>query len=464
MSEKKVSRRKFIAAGGAVVAAAAIGGAAYYLSNLPTPPPTLTTTATASSASSSTPSGPVQLKMLTADWSPVPALSDPTMIPKAFSDFTGGQITVNVETSPWETFWEKSALEWSNGSPSYDVFGADSLQFPTVAANDYFYDLSQWPQQQGLDPIRWDLLSKSSYNFLQYGGKTWGIPMLESCVLLACRQDLLEKGGLKVPTNWDEYLHVAEQLNSPAQGVYGTALHGGLFEACIGANWLPRLVGTTPPTGDLDGFLFDSQGKPLFEQTGVRPLQLMQSVLPFAPPGTIAWSYPEVSAGVRTGKVAMVMDFTDDTFGYETGSDSVVAGKMVYAPLPKEDGAKQTIVSPVCFMGVNKQSKHPVEAYKFLQWMVNQGAAYQLFANAMPLVSPYLPVRQKLPQQYAKVYDTLNGEFFVPYHFWEKNSLEVLQKIYEPVSLALSGKMTPQEAMKRAAADAAATVKILPKQ
>ncbi len=412
----------------------------------------------------------VELKMLTCDWAPTPALTNPEKIPAAFEEYTGGRIKIKVETYPWEVFWEKNMLELSGGSPSYDIIAVDALQFPGVVAGGWTYDLTDWPKEQGLGPINWDVLSGPSRASLEWEGKYWGIPYFEAAIVLVVRKDLLDKYGLEVPKTWDEFLEAAKKLTLDTDGdgridIYGTALYAGMNESCFGADWLPRLVGGTPPRGDLDGFLFDSKGNPLFNrpEAGVKALKRMKDVLPYCPPGTLAWSYGEVSAAVTDGKIAMVVTFSDITFDFENPEVSKVAGKLLYTHLPTDPGSKVTVVSPVCYMAINKASKHPKEAYEFFRWFVNEETGYELFFEMNPIITPDLRIREKHAAEWGKVYEILEGEFYVPYHFWEKNALEVIYKIYEPLSLSLADKITVEEAIDMAATDTAKIVEVLKK-
>ena len=234
-----------------------------------------------------------------------------------------------------------------------------------------------------------------------------------------------------------------------------------MHEANYGCDWLPRLAGGVPPRGDGDGYVFDSKGNPLFRETGVKAVQRMMDILPYCPPGTLSWGYGEVAAAMRDSKVALQTTFVDISFDFENPEISKVAGKLTYAHLPTDPGAIQTVIDPVIFMGINSASEHPKEAYEFLRWYVNEGKGYEWQFDLCPVISPDLRMREKYKAEWGQVYDLLEGDDYVQYHLWAVNFLEAVYKIYEPISMALAGRITADRAMDMAATEVAGMVKIM---
>jgi len=420
-------------------------------------------------------SSPVEIKLLTCDWAADAAITNPDKIAKAFEEYTGGRITLKVDSYPFESFWEKEIMELSSGSSSYDLISVDAPTFQGYVINGWIYDLTDWPDQQtrsrhGLKGINWNAFSGQSNQFLSYQGKKWAVPFMDWWQILIARQDLLEQCGLTVPKNWDEFTHNAKKLTLDVDGdgqyeVFGTALYPGMFESSVGADWLTRLVGTVPPRGDLDGFLFDSEGNTVFNKTdaGAKALKRIKDVLPYCAPGTLSWSYGEVNVAVRAGKVGQVAVFCDMSYEFENPEASEVAGKLVYTHLPYDSasGAQQATIMGTNAYGINRASKHAIEAYEFLEWLSNSEKVYQYYYDVSPITNCYVPIRDKYEAEWGKVWATMGEEVYaVPYHFYCKNTMEVFYQIWEQIGKHLAGEVDAQTAMDKAAEAVAGIVKL----
>ena len=417
-------------------------------------------------------SPPVEIKLLTCDWASDAAITDPDKIARAFEEYTGGRIKLKVDSYPFESFWEKEIMELSSGSPSYDLVSVDAPTFQGIITAGWVYDLTDWPSKEtkskyGLKDINWNSFSEQAREFLTYEGKRWAVPFMDWWQTLIVRKDLLEKYGLEVPKNWDDFLDVAKKLTLDVDGdgkidIYGTALYSGMFESCVGADWLTRLVGTVPPTGGLDGFLFDSEGNVIFNRpgAGAKALERIKEVLPYCAPGTLSWSYGEVNVAIREGKVGMVAVFCDMSYEFENPEVSKVAGNLIYTHLPYDSGAKQATIMGTNAYGINKASKHPLEAYEFLEWLSNNEKPYQLYYEVSPITNCYLSIREKYKAKWGKVWKTMGPEIYaVPYHFYCKNTMEIFYTIWEQIGMHLTGKIDAQTAMDAAAKEIARIVK-----
>jgi len=405
----------------------------------------------------------VELKILGMDWSPFEAFKDREMIPRAYENYTKGAVKIRVESYPWEAYWEKSLLELSTGSPTYDIVFCD-IWHPSVVSRGWFYDLTDWPKEQGFEPINWSFLSKTSLMGIELKGKYWGAPLYEGILAIFARQDMLDQSGMVMPRTWDDFLAVVKKFTRDTDGdgeidFWGTALHAGMGESLWACDFISRLIGQTPPKGDGDGYIFDSKGNPIFQEAGMKALNRMIEVLPYSPPGTLAWSYGEVSGAMRDSRIALTITYGDSSWDFENPELSKVVGKIAYAAIPTDPGLKQPLLDAVIMGGINKASKNAKEAYDFLRWYVNEGKAYEMQFPLCPLVTPDLRMREKHRAEYGHMFKIYEGDLYIPYHLGVTNLLEVIFKISEPLSMCLNGRLSAEQAIEEAVSAVTGIVK-----
>ncbi|TQS45857.1 ABC transporter substrate-binding protein [Cryptosporangium phraense] len=167
-------------------------------------------TACGGSKSDDDPNAKATLSYAVWDKNQVPAME------KLAADFhqSHPNITVNVQATPWETYWTKLKAAASGGAAP-DVFWMNGPNFQLYATNgvlkplDDGTDLSNYP--------------KSLVDLYTVDGKTYGIPKDFDTVGLWYNKTLFDAAGVKYPDDtwtWDTFKAAAKKLTNKAKGVY----------------------------------------------------------------------------------------------------------------------------------------------------------------------------------------------------------------------------------------------------
>ncbi|MBB3527354.1 ABC transporter substrate-binding protein [Rhizobium sp. BK456] len=375
-----------------------------------------------------------------------------------FSDVLANQIAksydgaeLSADPVPQNEQYEKLLVEMSQGSSTYDLLALDSLFIHQILGNQWVKSVEEIKADDpSLPPLKYENVIPESLKFVSSDGKRFGIPLTMSTPIFAYRKDLFEAKGLSVPTNWDDYLKCAQALHTDQ--VAGNILLLGGQDAHMSGDWATRLMSMTKLGPEDDGVL-DSANQPIFnsEGQGVKAIQRIKEVLPFAPKGAEGLDYPDGVSLFSQGKAAMFISWSDVFAGLESGP---LKGKIGYAAVPSEKYQQQ--MTGGINLGISTFSQNPDEAYKFLDWMLS-GKGYEAFLEAgetnlvfkSQLEDP--AVRARVPS--LAVYDDFKKRgtttiALPPYRV--PNSVEVQRVLYEEILAAVLSRKTPEEAMKDA--------------
>ncbi|NTF91643.1 extracellular solute-binding protein [Agrobacterium rhizogenes] len=380
-----------------------------------------------------------------------------------FSEILANQIAkaykdaeINAEPVPQNEHYEKLLVEMSQGSSTYDLLVLDALFIHQVIGNNWVQSVEDIKaKDSSLPTLEYENVIPDSLNFVRNDGKLFGIPLTFSTPVFAYRKDLFEAKGLSVPENWDDYRQCAEALHS--DDVAGNILLLGGQDAHMSGDWATRLMGMTK-LGPTDDGVLDANNQPIFnsEGQGVKAIQRLKEVLPFAPKGVQGFDYPDGISLFSQGKAAMFISWSDVFAGLENGP---LKGKIGYAAVPSEKFQQR--MTGGMSLGISVNSANQAEAYKFLDWML-KGEGYKLLLDNGEMNLVYKSqledpaVRKKLPS--LNVYDDFKrrGTTTIacpPYR--ATNSVEVQRVLYEEILAAMLDRKTPEQAM----ADAESRVK-----
>ena len=144
-----------------------------------------------------------------------------------FEEKTGA--TVEVVDFPYTTLHEKTLLDLTSGTGSYDVVDVASQWDGEFAP--YLTDLSDFMDKDNYKTD--EFIEKVLENSGEWQGVQTGIPNASTPQLFAYRTDLLPDG---LPDTWEEYREVAKELTDKDKGMYGISVSattgqlGGVFD------------------------------------------------------------------------------------------------------------------------------------------------------------------------------------------------------------------------------------------
>lgn len=286
------------------------------------------------------------------------------------------EVQIGKPTTPYTQYWDKMLIELQSGSPS-DIYQAG------------FQNLKQYVDMGVLTPLDpyfqdmdWKKFYPSQQQYGVYGGKVYGVVLLNSGYNLIYNKDHFAKAGLKPPTTLDELLDDAKKLtNAPKQ--YGLTVMNTDTNELVGDidNWL---FGAAP---DADWTKVD--GTPdLMNQNVKDTLTFYKSLLDSGavPMGTPKSDYRTM---MLQGRISMMVD-GPWYFGFALAQQPDALSFLDAVPVPTK-----THVTPLAsnVLMIAKNAAHKDEAGAFIrslytkEWQeeyVNVTLSPPGFANTFP--------------------------------------------------------------------------------
>jgi multiple sugar transport system substrate-binding protein len=234
------------------------------------------------------------------------------------------------------------------------------------------HDVGFQPQQQ-LFPNWWRELS-------WYGDKIYGYPYTGLTAFLCYRKDLLDDPenqrkfkaryhrDLAAPTNWKEYMQLAEFFTRPSEHFYGTYISGKQGLA-LWYEWLNFVY-------SFGGNVLDTQHGWEYSDIVVNSPQNVAAteqyvkLIAFSPPDTLNYGWDQAQAALQQQHAFMGLLWSDQTYLLEDTATSKVAGKIGYSLIPSNSGQPASQLEGLTYL-IPTESQHPKEAYRFLEWAMS---------------------------------------------------------------------------------------------
>jgi len=312
-----------------------------------------------------------------------------------------------------------------------DVFRSDVIWTAEFASQGWLYDMTPYIEDRKDDFIQ------SSLETATYEGKIWGVPHYTNAALLYYRTDKIDPA----PATWQE---VYEQAADKGGIVFQGAAYEGLT-----CDWLEIAYAA-------GGSVLSEDGKEatIDSPENVAATKLMADAVKSgaAPKAVATYMEPESLTAWQTGKPAMMRNWP---YAYGLSQDTGrLKGKFDVAPLPAYEGAGKAAILGGGNNVISVYSKNPGGALAVVDFLAQQDWHTQLtadFSQASPLKATYdqpevkkaIPfsddLRQALEQARARPVSPVYPQ--------------ISQAIYKNVNQALSGQMSPEDAMKNAQSD-----------
>ncbi|WP_099203785.1 ABC transporter substrate-binding protein [Scatolibacter rhodanostii] len=273
-------------------------------------------------------------------------------------------VTIVKHIIPNDDYDDKLKVLTAGASGELDVFWVRSpSQVKQYMANDALLDLTDYAKQSGLDlsPIENTTLVGAK----NADGNFFGMPTTGSCWMLFYNKDLFDAKGLEYPIDltWDEYATLSKQLTAEENG---TKYWGGIIP-----NWTLNLGAT-------------SVGEYLTAEAPMENTRKYMEVLhklyveDKSNPGIAEMSAGtfDINSYFGAGNIYMMVngdwEFNLLDVPFEYGA----------APLPVFEGAeKGSTVGQSSYLCVSANSKHPQEAYDFIEFATTSDAGTSIYAK-----------------------------------------------------------------------------------
>ncbi len=242
----------------------------------------------------------------------------------------------------------------------------------SLLTNPAVHDASFQPQQE-LFPNWWRELS-------WYGDKVYGYPYTGLTAYLCYRKDLLEDPENKrkfkaryhreiaAPSNWKEYMQLADFFTRPGDRLYGTYISGKQGPA-LWYEWLNFVY-------SFGGDILDTQHGWEYSDIVVNSPQNIAAtqqylrLIALSPPDTLNYGWNEAQAALQQGHAFMGLLWSDQAYLLEDEANSKFAGKFGYSLIPSNTAHRSSQLEGLTYL-IPAKAKHPKEAYRFIEWAMS---------------------------------------------------------------------------------------------
>jgi multiple sugar transport system substrate-binding protein len=286
-------------------------------------------------------------------------------------------IKVNFTFLSQKEISDKTRLELSAGSPTYDVLYFDDQVSGTYVSAGWLADVTSYVERDAAE-INIEDFTKASINACKFGDTYYGLPQYQEGVWFMFRADLFEKYDVKPPTTLDEWTDAAKKLtlkDENGKQLYGTVLTGFPGPGAITYTYTPILKA-------FGSYWFDDDFKPIFNNEGGKAAaEWYKMMSDYCPPGITNFKWNECLTAFQQGEVATLCDATVFKQQIEDPSQSIVTGKVGYLPMPTgPEGAFPS--SYIGMWGINSNSLHIEEAWQLVKWLSSPEQDVQLSGPA----------------------------------------------------------------------------------
>ncbi len=311
-------------------------------------------------------------------------------------------VQVEIQATPIGEMFPKIQLAMASKSDKYDVIDDDYAFFPQLIEGGHLLKLQ--PYVDADEAYKTDIYGDVPEVILDLyrdkpiadGGELYGLPPDGNAQLMVYRKDVFDAAGItELPKNWDEAIEVAKELTGGGQFGYTATLRRGYWAChCFntifwseGGEWFGNGY-NEPPT--------------LNVEAGVKALQGLLDLSPYAAPGTLNAVDDEANAIITTGGAVFAPNLwggsvwtteaTNPQFYDKIGVDVVPAGTL-------EGGGQRPIMGGLGLF-VPTYSKNPDWAYQWIkfccskevgkEWVENLGQPARLsLLKEFSTIQPY---------------------------------------------------------------------------
>lgn len=243
---------------------------------------------------------------------------------------------------------------FSAGGTDYDVVDIDVIWPAEFAQAGYALPLDKYIAKDGINVKDY---MEGPIKSVTFKGKVWALPKFIDAGLLFYRKDVVDSA----PATWEELAAKSEQLKGKLDFSY--AAQAKQYEGLI-CNAVEFMAA-------YGGQVVDGEGNIIINSDGTKKgLEMMKTILTssYVPNNVTTFTELETHTAFLEGKVAFIRNWPYQWAMTQDEKQSKIVGKVAIAPLPQG-----SVKSAACLGGwsamINKNTKHPDEAWEFLKFM-----------------------------------------------------------------------------------------------
>lgn len=339
---------------------------------------------------------------------------------------------------------------FSAKSSEIDVFDLDVIWPAEFAQAGYLLPLDRLIQK---DNVNMGDYIKGAVAAGTFNGQQWTIPKFIDTGLLFYRKDVVKD----VPKTWDDLEKQAKALKGQGGTQFGYLMQAKQYEGLV-CNFVEFVA-------SYGGKILDDKGNVVINspQT-VKGLQKMVEIAKsdFVPSNVTTFTEPESHTAFINGQSPFIRNWPYQYALAQDKSQSKIVDKVGVAPLPAGDAGSAAALGG-WMAGINKNTKHPQEAWEFLKFMTGKDGE-KISAIAGGNAPTYLPLYddpdvQKASPLFANK-DFVNGiSAAVP-----RPTSPVYPKISDIIQIEVSKAIAGQETAQQAVAAMDTKIKEVTKQ
>lgn len=392
-------------------------------------------------------------------------------------DFAEMGINVSVTSVPFEGVYEKLKTEFVAGTGAFDVVTFYPSYIGDFAGNGYLLpldDLMSRDPDSMWNPHQEDVIAPFRELYNRFGGDTYALTIDGDVLVFMYREDLFDDEAeqaafqeqygreLRPPQTWDEYLEVGEFFTREA----GETLAGEtLNEPFYGSGEFARrgfsYAWFMTRAASAGVMYFNEEMNPMINSPeAVNALQNMVDSLENAPDDVLNFGYDELRDAFISGRLAMVVQWTDVPKKAADPNESSIAGNVGVGRVPGTmvDGevTHRSMMPVGRVVAVSANTRNPEAAYCVAKHIA-YNRSLENVSTSLTGLDPYrtshlenvAPFAELMGQENAEAYlaglqDALGDgypDIFIPGAAQYQDALDL------HVNQALAGQMTPQEAL-----------------
>jgi multiple sugar transport system substrate-binding protein len=386
-------------------------------------------------------------------------------IARQYTDETGVEIKAVLPpmTNEW---YQRIADEFARKGSAFDLVVFDSQNMSEFASQGHVIRLNDLlKRSRNISAADFDPSALKRYAEYPEGSENiYALPINQDCMGLVYRRDLFddpkEKAAFKakygydlaVPETYDQLRDIAEFFTRPDQKLFGIALYGSEdYDACTSAFlnlfWSFGAELWDPKTSKAEGYINSPRAK--------KALAFFKSLFAFAPPEFQDAYVPKVNKAVKGGQVATAIQWY--YFFNELLADTAPPPRLAFAALPDEKDAAGKMHRFVMVGGqgvsISNYSKHKEEAWKFLEWFMSRPQQWKwVEGGGMTGVAAILKDSKFLAATPPN--KTFPFSMSLTKDYWHLPTYpQLLQSLQHYVHAAITGQLSPDEALEACAAE-----------
>jgi multiple sugar transport system substrate-binding protein len=364
-------------------------------------------------------------------------------------------VNIEVEYVAYEALHDKFTTAMATDPVPYDIMVIDVIWYTEFVNAGYLLDVTD-----RVTPEMRDNIFDAAWNVVNVGGRDYGMPWLLDTKYFYYNQDILSQAGFDTAANtWEGVIEQAQAIKDAGLVEYPLVFDWAQAEAVI-CDFTALVYGN-------GGQFLDEEGNPAFNgPEGVAALQWMVDSINngLTNPASITYLEEDVRNVFSSGQAAYTVNWL---YMYNLANfneeESQVTGNVGITTVPvfqsvADTGVVSASVDGSMGFSVTANSDNPDEAWSFIEYLTSEPTQMTYSANMLPVwetafegdnlatlsaIGDASPVTVPM---FAQQFPFAHVRPTVPYYLEGSTQLQLA------IQLALTGQMTPQEALDQAAA------------